>query len=74
MFEEFIEQLLPCYNPFPGKNSVLVMDNTSIHRSERIRKMCDDVSVKLEYLPLYLPDLNLIKEHFAQLKAFIKRH
>jgi len=74
MFEEFIEQLLPFCNPFPGKNSVLVMDNASIHRSERIRKMCDDVGVKLEYLPPYSPDLNPVEEHFAQLKAFIKRH
>jgi transposase len=29
--------------------------------------------IKLIYLPLYSPDLNLIKEFFAELKAFIKR-
>jgi hypothetical protein len=74
IFEEFIEQLLPSCNPFPGKCSVLVMDNASIHRSERIRKMCDDVGVRVEYLPPYSPDLNPVEEKFAQLKAFIKRH
>lgn len=74
IFEEFIEQLLPSCNPFPGKYSVLVMDNASIHRSERIRKMCDDVGVRVEYLPPYSPDLNPVEEKFAQLKAFIKRH
>jgi hypothetical protein len=35
--------------------------------------MCYDASVKLVYLLLYLPNLNLIKEFFAKLKAFIKR-
>jgi transposase len=33
-----------------------------------------NTSVILVYLPLYLPDLNLIKEFFAELKAFIKKH
>jgi transposase len=35
--------------------------------------MCCNASVKLLYLPLYSPDLNLIKEFFAELKAFIKK-
>ena len=30
------------------------------------------LGVKLVYLPLYSPDLNLIEEFFAKLKAFIK--
>lgn len=35
--------------------------------------MCLDAGVKLLYLPPYLPDLNLIEEFFAELKAFIKK-
>ena len=62
------------YIPFPVKYLVLVIDNAPIHRSERIRKMYDDVSVKVELLLPYSPDLNLVEEKFAQLKAFIKRH
>lgn len=34
--------------------------------------MCANVGVKLVYLLLYLPNLNLIKEFLAKLKAFIK--
>lgn len=34
--------------------------------------MCSQAGVKLVYLPLYSPDLNLIKELFSKLKAFIK--
>lgn len=33
--------------------------------------MCLEAEVKLVYLLLYLLDLNLIKEFFAELKIFI---
>lgn len=36
--------------------------------------MCTEAGVKLVYLPPYLPDLNLIKELFSKLKAFIRQH
>jgi transposase len=36
--------------------------------------MCADAGVKLMYLLPYSPNLNLIKEFFAKLKAFIKRN
>jgi transposase len=74
VFEDFIEELLPSCNPWPGKRSVLVMDNASIHHTARIKQMCDDAGVKLVYLPPYSPDLNPIEEFFAELKAFIKRN
>ena len=35
--------------------------------------MCADAGVRLIFLPPYSPDLNLIEEFFAELKAFIKR-
>ena len=50
------------------------MDNVTIHYTERIEQMCRDIGVKLVYLLLYSPDLNLTKEFFAELKAFIKRN
>jgi transposase len=74
VFEDFIEQLLPLCGKWPEPKSVLVMDNASIHHTERIEQMCRDASVKLVYLPPYSPDLNPIEEFFAELKAFIKRN
>ena len=50
------------------------MDNALFHYTEQINQMCCDVGVILVYLPLNSPDLNLIKEFFAELKAFIKMH
>lgn len=74
VFEEFTEQLLPLCSPWPGRNSVLVMDNASIHHTARIKQMCRDAGVTLVYLPPYSPDFNPIERFFAELKAFIKRN
>ena len=74
VFEDFIEQLLPKCGRWPEPHPVLIMDNASFHRSERVKHKCDDAGVKLVYLPPYSPDLNPIEEFFAELKLFIKRH
>jgi transposase len=50
------------------------MDNATIHHTEQIEQMYRNAGVKLVYLPPYSPDLNPIKEFFAELKAFIKRN
>lgn len=73
-FEDFIEELLQHCGKYPEPNSVIVMDNASFHRSEKIGQMCLDKGVKLVYLPPYSPDLNPVEEFFAELKAFIRRH
>jgi transposase len=74
IFEDFIEELLPMCGSWPQRYSVLVMDNASIHHTERISQMCHDAGVKLVYLPPYSPDLNPIEEFFAELKAYIKKN
>jgi hypothetical protein len=73
VFEDFIEQLLQHCNRWPEPKSVLVMDNASFHRTEKIQRMCLDSGVKLIYLPPYSPDLNPIEEFFSELKQFIHR-
>jgi len=40
-FNGFIEGLLDSMSPFPGRNSVVVMDNASIHKSEELRAMIE---------------------------------
>jgi transposase len=60
VFEDFIEQLLQYCGRWREPKSVLVMDNASFHRSERMEQLCFEAEVKLLYLPPYSPDLNLI--------------
>jgi len=40
-------------------------------RPESVTALFKRVGVKLVYLPIYLPDLNPIKEFFSKLKEFI---
>ncbi|KAI9060884.1 hypothetical protein FKP32DRAFT_1577086 [Trametes sanguinea] len=40
-FVLFIEMTLDCMNPFPQPNSVLVMDNASIHHAEGLRELVE---------------------------------
>jgi hypothetical protein len=58
---------------WPEPRSVLIMDNASFHRGDRIKQMCLDAGVRLPYLPPYSPDLNPIEEFFSEFKAFIKK-
>ena len=74
IFEDFIEQLLHHCGKFPEPKSVLIMDNASFHRGDRIDQLCFEAAVKIMYLPPYSPDLNPIEEMFAELKGFIKRN
>lgn len=41
LFNEFVDGLLGNMNPFPARNSVLVMDNASIHKSLLLQQMVE---------------------------------
>ena len=48
-FNSFIEALLDNMNPFPQPNSVIVMDNASIHKSPELREMIEERFVSSQY-------------------------
>ena len=52
-FENFIKGLLDDMQPYPGPNSVIVMDNCRIHKHPRIQEMIRD-----RYLILSLANCN----------------
>jgi hypothetical protein len=55
-------------NRYPGVNFVLVCDNATYHRGERVRQLCDAAGIRLMYLPPYCPELNPIELCFAAVK------
>ncbi|KAG9095181.1 hypothetical protein FRC06_010054 [Ceratobasidium sp. 370] len=73
-FTTFISDLLLSMNPFPGRNSVIVMDNAPIHKSEAMRQMILARGCRVLYLPPYSPDLNPIEQGFSVIKAKIRRN
>ncbi|CAB4438688.1 unnamed protein product [Rhizophagus irregularis] len=66
--------VLPQMNPFPSKNSVLVLDNAKIHHDQELLDYLDAFGVKVEFLPPYSPDLNPIETAFSTIKQFLQRN
>ena len=74
-FADFVELcLLPNLLTFDGvnPNSVVVMDNASIHYNIRVERLISGVGALLVHLPPYSPDLNPIEESFSAVKSFLK--
>ncbi|KAF8592791.1 hypothetical protein K439DRAFT_1324185, partial [Ramaria rubella] len=42
LFQEYLQGLLKFMNPYPLKNSVLIMDNCSIHHVEGVAELCQE--------------------------------
>lgn len=75
IFEDFVKNiLLPKCGKYPAKNSVIIMDNASIHHSETIRQLCADAGVILVYLPPYSPSYNPVEGFISELKAFVQEN
>ena len=58
-------------NEWPLPNSVLVIDNASIHKVACICDLVEECGTCLLYLPSYLPDLNPIELAFSTIKAWL---
>ena len=66
VFEVYLEQgLVPYLRP----GQVVVMDNLSAHKGERVKELIEGASCELLYLPPYSPDLNPIEEAFSKIKG-----
>jgi len=48
-FNNFVDALLDNMNQFPQPNSVIVMDNASIHKSHELRQMVEQRFVYLRH-------------------------
>lgn len=65
MFEAFVEQvLLPELRP----GDIVIMDNLSSHKRERVIELIQRAQAELRYLPPYSPDLNPIELVFSKIK------
>jgi transposase len=55
----------------PG--DVVIMDNLSSHKGQRVRELIEAKGASLRYLPPYSPDFNPIENAFAKLKALLRK-
>ena len=52
---------------------IVIMDNLTAHKGERIKELIDERGCKLLYLPPYSPDLNPIEEAFSKIKRILRK-
>ena len=69
LFVLYIETVL-C--PILRKGQVVIMDNASFHKSEKIKILIEKAQARLVYLSPYSPDLNPIEHYWAVLKNHLK--
>jgi len=69
IFLAYVQQVL-CPALRPG--DLVVMDNLSSHKADRIRESIEAVGAGLLYLPPYSPDLNPIEKAWAKLKQLLR--
>jgi transposase len=70
VFETYLQKVLA---PTLRCGQVVVMDNLSAHKSERIREVIEGAGCELLYLPPYSPDLNPIEQAFSRSRAFCEK-
>ena len=72
-FSDFIfSDLIPLMNPYPGENSVIVLDNFRIHHAVDFLTMMERFGLILEFLPAYSADYSPIEPSFNQIKAHLR--
>jgi hypothetical protein len=65
-FEHYIRTYLgPHLKPYPGPNSVVVLDNCTLHHSDWIVRFILSKGARIIYLSPYSPDFNPIEPHRA---------
>jgi transposase len=70
VFEGYLREVLV---PALREGDVIVMDNLSVHKSERVRELIEGAGVQLLYLPPYSPEFNPIEEAFSKIKNLIRK-
>jgi transposase len=70
VFETYVEQVLA---PTLRRGQVVVMDNLTAHKGERVKELIEQRGCELLYLPPYSPDFNPIEEAFSKIKGLMRK-
>lgn len=70
IFNAWLENILLKSVP---KNSVIIMDNASFHKSPKTKEIIEKAGCVLKFLPTYSPDFNPIEHMWYKLKSILKK-
>ena len=77
VFTNFVkDSLIPILQPFncTNPNSIVVMDNASIHHVDTVAEHILQTGALLHFLPPYSPDLNPVEQVFSKVKTIMKQN
>ncbi len=70
VYETYLKQvLIPSLKP----GMVLIIDNASFHKSNRIIKLIESAGCRIMFLPPYSPDFNPIEHYWTPIKNEIRK-
>ena len=70
IFYMYISKIL-C--PSLHEGDVVIMDNLSCHKSERIEQAINERKAELLFLPPYSPDFNPIEKMWSKVKSYLRK-
>jgi transposase len=70
IFEIYIEQILV---PTLKQGQIVIMDNLSIHKGQKVRQLLEARECQVLFLPAYSPDFSPIEEAFSKIKAALRK-
>jgi transposase len=70
VFETYVERVLL---PSLKGGQVVVMDNLTAHKGDRVEELIKERGCTLLFLPPYSPDLNPIEEAFSKIKSILRK-
>jgi transposase len=69
----FAEYIKTCLLPTLSPEDVLLLDNSSVHRSKLVLDTLEECGIKYLFLPPYSPDFNPIELLWAFMKAALRK-
>ena len=71
--DAFVAYLTHFLVPTLSPGQIVVMDNLSVHKDERVAPLIAGAKCRLVYLPAYSPDFTPIEQAFSKIKTFLRR-
>ena len=69
LFEMYVEQI---FAPTLHPGEIVIMDNLSIHKRQKVRELIEAKECHLLFLPAYSPDFSPIEEAFSKIKSVLR--
>ena len=69
IFCAYVGQVL---SPTLSEGDIVVMDNLSAHKAQKVRELIEAKGARLVYLPPYSPDLNPIERCWSKIKTYLR--